>query len=322
MEQAIRDFAKQFQYKPEIINGEKLADSYENYVICGMGGSHLATGILKTYKPGINLYVHRDYDLPPYDESFLKNSLLIASSYSGNTEEVISFLEAGHSKGYSVAVIATGGKLIDFAKENNLPYIQMPDTGIQPRSALGYSLLSMAKMVNEASCCGELESLALTLKPENFEEQGKELAGELKGKLPIIYSSNKNLAIAYNWKIKMNETGKIPAFYNLFPELNHNEMQGMDVDSNTEDIFKNFHFIFIKDSADHERIQKRMDITEKLYQEKGLAVTSLYLEGENVFEKIFNSLILADWIALNIAKSNGRNPEEVPMVENFKKQMS
>jgi len=324
MEEAILNFAKQFEYKAEIVNKDKLKNKYRHTVVCGMGGSHLSTGLLKMYKPGVDLYVHRDYDLPPYDDEFLKDSLLIASSYSGNTEEVISFLEMGYAKGYDVAVISTGGKLIDFAKENNLPYIEMPNTGIQPRSALGFSLIAMATMtsgISERDCCNQLESLTSTLKPEEMKERGKELAETLKGKVPIIYSSTHNLPLAYNWKIKMNETGKVPAFYNLFSELNHNEMNGFDITDATKDLSSKFHFIFLKDSKDHPQIQKRMQITEKLYEERGLSVTTLTLSEENILEKIFNSLLLADWIAVEIAKNNGREPQEVPMIEDFKKKL-
>ena len=321
MEDAILNFNKQFSYSPEIINREKIG-SPKHFIVCGMGGSHLATGILKMYKPGIELYVHRDYGLPPYSNEFLKESLLIASSYSGNTEEVVDFLEEGYSRGLNMAVIATGGKLIEFAKKNYIPYIQMPDDGIQPRSALGYSLIAMSAMTGEYPCCDSLKSLEQNLNPESHRKSGEELAKNLSGKVPIIYSSVQNLPLAYNWKIKMNETGKVPAFYNLFSELNHNEMNGFDVGDKTRDLSSNFHFIFLRDEKDNSRIQKRMDITEDLYEEKGLNVTSLRLTEDDTFVKIFNSLLLADWTALYIAKNNGMEPEAVKIIEDFKAKLA
>jgi glucose/mannose-6-phosphate isomerase len=320
MEEAILNFHKQFGYEPTIINNEKLK-KHKHYIVCGMGGSHLSTGLLKIYKPGIELYVHRDYGLPPFDEEFLKDSLLIASSYSGNTEEVVSFLEEGYSKGYNMAVISTGGRLIEFAEYNKLPFIKMPDDGIQPRSALGYSLISMASMVADGLCCDDLRDLQEKLDPSSIREAGEELAKTLKGKIPVIYSSARNLSLAYNWKIKFNETGKIPAFYNLFSELNHNEIAGFDIVPKTEELSSKFHFIFLHDQKDHPKIQKRMDITEEIYEEKGLPVTKLTLSEENVFVKIFNSLILADWAAVSIANNNGAEAEAVPIIENFKKRL-
>jgi len=110
----------------------------------------------------------------------------------------------------------------------------------------------------------------------------------------VIYSSKRNVAVAYNWKIKFNETGKIPAFYNVFPELNHNEMTGLDVREATKELSKNFHFIFLKDETDHPKIQTRMDITKKLYEDRGLAVEILQLQGNDIFHKIFSTLFFCD----------------------------
>lgn len=321
MDQAILNFNKQFLFEPIIENADKLG-VHKHYVLGGMGGSHLAAGILKTYSPGIELYVHRDYGLPNYDEEFLKESLFIANSYSGNTEETIDFAEEAYSRGFSVAVITTGGKLLEFAKKNNLPYILIPDTGIQPRSALGYSLIAIATFLDQKGCIEEARSLVEIIKPEDFKKAGEDLAKSLSGKVPVIYSSLSNLNITYNWKIKFNETGKIPAFYNILPELNHNEMNGFDIVESTKKLGEPFHFIFLKDKDDHPRVQKRMDVVEKIYEEKGLPVTSLYIEGAGKLERIFTSLLLADWTAFYIALNNGQDPEKVPLIEEFKKRLN
>lgn len=312
MEEAIKTFNEQFSYEPQIQNEDNFKKDHKHIILCGMGGSHLCAGIVKAYKPGIDIYVHRSYDLPPYNEEFLKNSLLIASSYSGNTEETVSFLDEGVARGLQVAVIATGGVLIEKAKEFNLPYIQLPNTGIQPRSALGYSTIALAKLSLDEDMLSDLKSLDIDTK--EYREEGNELAEGLKGKIPVIYSSVNNLSIAYNWKIKMNETGKVSAFYNIFPELNHNEMTGFD----NKELSSDFKFIFLKDRDDHARIQKRMDIAEKIFEENGHEVIKLELQGKNVFDKIFRSLILADWTALYLAEIYGVDPEKVPTIEKFK----
>lgn len=322
MEESVLNFNSQLSYQPEIINEDKLGKEkkqYKNFILCGMGGSHLQAGILKMWKPGINIYVHRDYDLPPYSEEFLKESLLIASSYSGNTEEVVSFLEMGISKGLNMSVITTGGKLLEKAEEFNLPHIIIPSTGIQPRSALGYSSIALSKIVGEFDDFSkDMNELDEYLDTSEIKLNGEELAKEISGKIPVIYSSKKNLNIAYNWKIKMNETGKVPAFYNIFPELNHNEMQGFGESFKSDD----FHLILIKDQDDHPRIQKRMNILQRLYEERGYSVTSLDLIGNSLLHKIFSSLILADWISINLAKERNIDPEEVPMIEEFKVDLS
>ncbi len=318
MEEAIKNFHKQFEYEPIIRNSEKLKEKYDHFILCGMGGSHLAAGIIKMQIPGIELYVHKDYDLPPYDDDFFKKSLLIASSHSGNTEEVLSFLRAGIEKGYDVAVITTSGKLFEIAVSQQLPHIVIPDGGLEPRSALGFSSLALAKILRNDELLKQLKEAGKSIKPDILKEEGRSLANVISNKTPIIYSSNQNLAIVYNWKIKFNETGKIASFYNLFPELNHNEMQGFDDEENSS----KFHFIFLHDKTDHERIEKRMVVTSKIFEEKGFSVSNLELVGQNTLEKIFNSLLIADWTALEIAKSNAKNPQSVLMIEDFKQRLN
>lgn len=320
MQDAIKNFAKQFAYEP-ILVGKKMK-KYKHYIVAGMGGSRLPALILRSIKPEISLSLWNDYGLPVIAPSDRSSTCLIASSYSGNTEETIDAMNQAMKKKIPVVVIAVGGKLIDVAKANKLPYVQLPNTGIQPRSALGFSIRALCKVLGEETLLRQSKSLAKTLNPTSLENTGKELAAKLKNKVPVIYSSNTNVSIAYNWKIKFNETGKIPAFYNVLPELNHNEMNGFDVGDSTRNLSAGFHFIFLKDVKDNKRVQKRFAILEKLYRDRGLAVTTIELAGKNQFEKIFSSLILADWAAVATAELYGLEPEQVPMVEEFKKLMT
>jgi len=302
MYDAIKNFAKQFEYEPQIINADALGKA-DKFIVVGMGGSHLAADFLKMIKPQLDLIIHRNYDLPNLPQTELKNYLVILSSYSGNTEEVLDAFEKVRGRKLNYAVIAVGGKLLDMAKENNIPYIQLPDTGIQPRCALGFSLRAFLKLIGENNLLNQTKFLVDSLKPLDYEEAGKKLAQRLKGYVPIIYCSENNAPIAYNWKIKFNETGKIPAFYNVLPELNHNEMTGFsagggsqpkadqllagaesfggDVHFEVKSLLQNFYFILLKDRNDHPRNIKRMDILEKLYRDRNLMVESIELEEMN-----------------------------------------
>lgn len=301
------------------MNEKKLKKKYKKYVLSGMGGSHLSADLARIYDPTLPLIIRSDYGLPQMLAREHKHSLFIASSYSGNTEEVIDALNMALKEKIPSAVIAVGGKLLDIAKKNNLPYVQMPNTGIQPRSALGFSLNALFKLMRREDALQDCFKLAKNLKPEVFEKTGKKLAKNLKNKIPVIYCSRANKAIAYNWKIKFNETGKIPAFYNVFPELNHNEMTGFDVKPSSKHLSKDFYFIILKDKSDHKKIQKRMDILAKLYKNRKLKVEMIELKGKNTLEKIFSSLVLADWTAVQIAEYYDLESEHVPMVEEFKK---
>jgi glucose/mannose-6-phosphate isomerase len=319
MQNAIRDFANQFTFVPQLINSDKLV-LHPRIIVAGMGGSHLAAGLIKAWRPEIDIVVHNDYGLPALPPSVLKECLLIASSYSGNTEEVLDTVKEALAAGINLAIIAVGGKLLEIAVNNNLPHIMLPDTGIQPRSALGYSVAAMLALLGETEALTELGALTLTLKPEQLEKEGKELADSLEDKVPVIYASKRNSALTYNWKIKLNETGKIPAFANVIPELNHNEMNGFDAPPHS--LSEYYHFIFIADDTDHSQNQKRMAVLKDLYQKRGLPVTAIALSGSTIWEKLFNNLILADWVAYYTAVNYGLEPEQVPMVEEFKKLIS
>jgi glucose/mannose-6-phosphate isomerase len=284
-----------------------------------MGGSHFPANLLKIWEPDVDLITWNSYGLPKLSASKWKNRLVIASSYSGNTAETIdAFLEAKRRK-LSVAIIASGGKLIKLAQEYRVPYIAVPNSDVQPRMATGLIVRAILKFMKEEKVLKKIESLGRRFLPSRLESAGRKLAHRIRGKIPIIYASNKNSAIARVWKIKFNETGKIPAFFNVLPEQNHNEMTGFDMVPRTSHLSSRFHFIFLSDKNDDSRITKRMYILKDLYRRRKLPVEVIPLKGLSIFERTFSSLILADWAAYYTAKYYGVDPEAVPMVEEFKK---
>ena len=315
MDQAIKDFAKQFSYQPQL-EGDFDNSRFQKFIVCGMGGSHLAANILKTVEPQLDLVIHSDYGLPTAD---LAGRLVIAMSYSGNTEEVIESFNQALEYQLPLITIAVGGRLLELAKANGVPYIQLPNTGIQPRSALGFMFLALLKAMGQEDSLNQASKLVHILKPADLEPAGRGLAEKFAGSVPIIYASNRNWSVAYNWKIKLNETGKIPAFYNVLPEMNHNEMIGFDVKDSSQELSEKFYFVFLRDPDDHPQIKKRFKVLESLYQNRGLRVEAIDLAGETVLEKIFSSLLLADWFAFYTAQNYGLESELVPMVEEFKK---
>lgn len=329
MKTAIQNFASQFAFKPQIKNSAKLSSrggsskagkKYSRFIVAGMGGSHLAADLIKTWNPAISICIHSDYDLPHISKEDLPRTLLIASSYSGNTEETLDAFKRAAKIGLARAVISVGGELLALAQKGGIPYVQLPDTGIQPRSALGYGFKALLKLMGQEAALKKVGALVKNMKPADIEVHGENLAKIIGNTVPVIYASNRNAAIAYNWKIKLNETGKIPAFCNVLPELNHNEMTGFDVQPATAKLSNNFSFIFLKDKSDHLRVQKRMQILAGLYRARKLPVVEINLTGE-VFYRIFSTLVLGDWTAYHTALRYGVEAEQVPMVEEFKKLM-
>ena len=308
MEQVIKNFAKQFEYEPVIENAGNLSPK-NKFVVCGMGGSHLAADILRSWKPELDLTIHSDYGLPDiYDR---EETLLVASSYSGNTEETIDFFEKAVEKNLSVAVIGTGGRLVDMARDKSLPYVLFPSDALQPRLALGYGLRALLKIMGDEDGLKETAELANTLKPLEYEQEGRELARETKNSSVVaVYASRLNLGLALNWQVKLNETAKMPAYFHVFPELNHNEM--------ASDFKNDFYFIILRDKDDHPKILKRMDALRQLYEQKGLRVRTVEVKGEGPL-KSFSSLILADWVSYFLAMEKKVDPLSVPRIEEFKR---
>jgi glucose/mannose-6-phosphate isomerase len=312
MKQAIRDFPKQLKFVPKVENKFPKAKSF---VVSGMGGSHLAADLIKVWNPAFDITVHHDYGLPAKPDS-LKNYLTIISSYSGNTEEAIDGFKQAVSKKLPVACVSTGGELLKLAQKHKKPFVRIPDTGIEPRSALGFSLVSLLKIMGEEKALSEIKKVSFNM--AELEKTGKSLADRLKDYIPVIYTSTVNEPIGYNWKIRFNETGKIPCFYNTFPELNHNEMVGFDREGESRKLSDNFYFIIIRDEKDHKRNLLRMDILKDIYKDKGLKVEFLELKGKNIWEKIFTSLTMADWAAYYTAQIYKLEAQETAIITRFK----
>ncbi|MCR4283947.1 MAG: hypothetical protein NUV64_01330 [Parcubacteria group bacterium] len=317
MDEIIKNFPKQFEFNPEIINIDNFKQK-DRYIVCGMGGSHLSADILRQAYPTLDLVIHNNYGLPEMSGERMKERLVIVTSYSGNTEEAVSSLLGAINKNLSVAVISSGGKLLSLAKENNLPYIELPKEDIPPRMALGYSIIALLKLIGDGSKLEEARSLVASLDIKGLRETGKSLAERLNGSIPLVYASAENSAIAYIYKITFNESVKIPSFYNLFPELNHNEMEGFDVKTNSlsGELSEKFHVIFLKDNNDHPRVVKRMETTAKLLGH--MSMTTLELERGIALHKIFSAIIVAYWASVYLAGEYKVVSGQVPLIEEFK----
>jgi glucose/mannose-6-phosphate isomerase len=305
--QDIKNFPKQFEYKP-VVEGGNL-ESFDRFVVVGMGGSNLAADLVKILRPDLDIVVHRDYGLPNYLD---KKALVVLSSYSGNTEEVIDVYRAAGEQGFKRLAISADGELLKLARSEGAPYIKFPGEKIQPRVALGWSFLALLRAIGDEKLLGEAQSLSGALDPAALDGEGERLAGKLQGAVPIVYASNRNKGLSYVWKIVLNETAKTPAFANVFPELNHNEMTGFSSEG------EKFYFIFLEDKDDHPRVIKRAAVTREMLKNKGFKVERVEIAGGSGLGKIFNSALLAHFTGYHLARARGAEPEEVPMVEEFK----
>ena len=321
MREIILGLKDQLSFLPEIHFFEKIKNfSFDNFLIVGMGGSHLAGDLLKTFFPEKKIFLHENYDLPLWSQKDFKKTLILLSSYSGNTEEVLSALNKVLKLKLKSVVVSANGLLLKRAEELKLPYLKLP-SGLQPRFALGYSFVAFLKVLREEKFLKKMRKLLNSFNIEKLEKEGKKLAEILKNKIPLIYASQRFLSLAYIWKIQFNETAKIPAFFNFFPELNHNEMTGFEVQDKTKFLSEKFYFIFLKAKNDDKRIKKRMDVLRAIFKTKNLPSQIIEFPLKEEILEVFSFISLAQWTAYYLSLFYGTNPFEVPMVEEFKKRL-
>jgi glucose/mannose-6-phosphate isomerase len=289
-----------------------------------MGGSALPGDVLSiwlsAYKIGLPLYIHRNYGLPYQAD---ERHLIICISYSGDTEETLTAFEEARSKGFKIAVITSGGKLARLCKKYKIPMAVIP-RGYQPRMALGFQFAALIKiLVNCGIIRNNLENIAnleKQLLPKTLEAEGKKLSKKLRGKIPIIYSSERLKGLARIWKIKFNENAKIPAFYNYFPELNHNEMTGFS-DRGPNSMRDQNSIIILRDPTDHPRIQKRMKLLSQILKPKKIPINFIDIQGRDVLYKTFSTILLGDWVSYYLALEYKIDPTPVKLVKEFKKKL-
>ncbi len=290
---------------------------FRRVFLAGMGGSSFPADLVNDYLEGNPLIIPlRDYGLPDHLGA---EDLLIVSSFSGNTEETLSALEAGLARRLPLAILTHGGKIKEKALEKKLPLIPIPDC-IQPRCANGHFF---------ASILGILERTGLTSSPEkdltllsdflknrrgDHERVGRELSQTLKGRVPLIYGPPGFEGTCRVWKIKINENAKVQAFANTFPELNHNEMVGL-----TRLVMKPV-IVYLRSQWMDPRIRRRMEVMQGLL-EKDIPFVSLDLQGGNRLQEMFDSLAVADYATYYLAQAYGIDPAPVAMVEEFKKSL-
>ncbi|MEK7608398.1 MAG: SIS domain-containing protein [Patescibacteria group bacterium] len=311
-------FNEQFAFRPKIMNRAKLRRK-PRVIVCGMGGSHWAADLIKIIRPDVDLLIWNSYGLPKLPARELRNRFIIVSSYSGNTEEPLSSFDEAKRNGFPLAAVAVGGALLARAKKYRVPYVELPNYSIQPRMALGISFMALLTLMGDAKMLREAHKLRKLLRPRSYRAGGFALAKKLAGRVPLIYGSQEFYALPYIWKIKINETGKFPAFANMLPELNHNEMTGFDMGKSAKKLARVFHALILAYGKDDPRIIRRGKVLQKLYRARGIKTDIVPVKGRTLLHAIFASLLLAEWTAYALAIKYGAEPEQVPMVEEFKK---
>lgn len=303
-------FSEQLSFRPELSGGE--APSYSRIVVCGVGGSGFPVRALSYLDPSIDVMLHSDYGAPRHVTG---DVLYVAISYSGNTGETLSFAEEVLEHNYPLAVVTSGGKLLEIAREKDLPHVVVPE-GIQPRDALLYLLRGLLTVAENDSLLDALQKVPIDTKA--LEGAGAKVAEEFRDKIPVIYSSRENKALSYLWKTLANESAKVPAFSNVFPELTHNEIQGLFPEGPAKLLREKMRVLLLRSEEDDERIKNQMHSFVRLAKGEGLEVTEVNLLAKKE-ERLMQAWIMARGFAHALAAHYGADPHAVPAIENFKK---
>ena len=300
-----------------------------NIVYSGMGGSALAAYLSETW-PGHRLpfEVVRQYHLPKYVGP---KTLVIVSSYSGNTEEELSTVAEAAKAGAQIVAIASNGQLAELAKAKNYPLLILPKVQ-EPRFAVLANLKAIAEILiaaglsDKKDCQAEISSAAAFLHREvqawlptvpSERNPAKILAMEIAGKTPIIYGGPLMSPAAYKWKINFNENAKNVAFCNELPEFNHNEMIGWS----SHPVQKPFEIINLISSFEDKRIIKRFAASEKLLSGRWPAPHNIKAKGSTVLEQLLWCVAYGDYVSIYLALINNQDPAPVDLIEKFKRDL-
>jgi glucose/mannose-6-phosphate isomerase len=325
MRDIILDQPKQILHSLEVNQDVRVEGDFDSMVVAGMGGSALPGDLLlATNATTVPLTIHRSYDLP---RMVSHQPLVIVSTYSGNTEESLSAYVAAKTAGYGLLANTAGGKLAEWSQRDGVPLSKIDFPGMQPRhtSLASFTGMAIALMNSGLSTltADDLRTAASTLASviASLEAPAKQLAETLKGKIPVFTASNTLAFAAKNFKIQTNENAKQPAFWNEFPELNHNEMLGFSELQKTVGADIPLHVVMLRAATDHPRIRARFEVTSELYRQWGLETTIIDIQGQTLFDQLLYAMGFGLWTAYYLAMAYGIDPVPVGGVEDFKKRL-
>ncbi len=326
----------QLNHQYELADVSKLVN-IRQIVVAGLGGSALPAEFAKSWladRLALPVVIVRDYTLPAFVGP---DTLVVASSYSGNTEEALSMLEQAEERGAKIVVMTAGGKLLELAQDKDHhhirtvphghPHLDLP-SGLQPRMAVLYGVKALTVLLETLGLAKgaqkELEAAADWVAGElpawmadvpTADNPAKQIAAELLGHPVVVYGGPTLALPAMKWKINANENAKHLAFYNYFPEFNHNEFLGWNHPERS-----GLRVIELRSNLDHPQVQKRFDVTNKLRSGQ-FAPIEVYAEGKTKLEQMLWTMILGDFVMVYLAFLNGIDPTPVDLIEKLKAEL-
>jgi glucose/mannose-6-phosphate isomerase len=324
MKELVEKFTDQLRESKEIASKAIISEgkNIQNVVITGLGGSGIGGTIaneLFSDSCKVPIIINKDYFLPAFVN---EKSLVIISSYSGNTEETVNAMKEAISKKAQVACVTSGGKILEMAKQHQFDFIEIPG-GKPPRSCIGYSLMQLIKVlvdkgIADKKIFGDLDISIelLDAEKEAIKMEAHVVAKKLHNKFPILYSLGSCEGAIVRFRQQINENSKMLCGHHSFPEMNHNELVGWTT-KNENIVVVTFHTSF-----DYERTKKRYDFCKPIFEKYSSGVVDITAKGKSKLEQFFYLINIGDWISCYLADLKGIDPVEVKVIDSLKAELS
>ncbi len=325
MSDYINSFPDQLRDALRIGNEKTASKSNKNIthvLICGLGGSGIGGTIISdilSLSATIPISTNKDYSVPNFVN---RNTLVIANSYSGNTEETLSALKKCQEKGAEIAIITSGGKLENIAQKHNYTNIIVP-AGHPPRAMFGYAfielffILYLYNIIDSSFKIDFKNAIQLIEKEQkNIQREALELAKKLSASTPIIYVANGFEGVAIRFRQQINENSKMLCWHHVIPEMNHNELLGWR--TNTE----NLSVVYFRNKSDYKRNQVRIDINKDVISKYTTNITEVWSKGNSLIENTLYHINLGDWASWYLSEINNVDAIEINILNYLKKKLS
>ena len=325
MKKLVANFSKQLTEALAIGDKAQLTPAkttINNVMICGLGGSGIGGSIVTELvigKATVPINSSKGYFIPAYVN---ENTLVIISSYSGNTEETLQCMEQAIKKNAKIVAITSGGTVEKISKTNNLDHIIVPG-GMPPRSCLGFSLVQLFFILGfykiiDGSFKKELEAAIKLIDAEETSiiAEALSVAKKIANKTPVIYATTYNEGIAIRLRQQLNENAKILCWHHIIPEMNHNELVGWTEKND------NLAVIILLDRNEYSRNLARVEINKEVIKKYTSTIIEVHSKGNSIIEKAIYFIHMGDWISVLLGELREVDMMEVKVIDHLKSALS
>ncbi|HUR31163.1 MAG TPA: bifunctional phosphoglucose/phosphomannose isomerase [Saprospiraceae bacterium] len=326
MDQLIERFMDQLEEAVEIGRNAKvqpLSKEVHHIYVAGLGGSGIGADFVASFIQGeckVPYIVRKGYSVPAYVGP---NTLAIASSYSGNTEETLISYDLIREAGARIICIASGGKLVEKAKQDQYDYVQVPANWPSPRACLGYSLTVQLWVLQHLGFISdryvnEIQSSIKLLRHESddIKRRAEEIAHRLYQRIPVIYIEDRMEPVAVRLRQQINENSKALCWHHVVPEMNHNELVGWREKNESLTV------VYLRNEDDYARNKFRMDINKGIISKYAHDIIEINSRGNTMIERSLYLVHLGDWVSWYLAQLRGVDALEVKVIDYLKGELS